>query len=277
MGAGSMPMAGIMVTSSQPLERESRRHRRQSGTATAVGTPRPRPDPQRPPIGIVAALPGEMKVLRRAKAWWGAATPAVLHSGMGLDAAAAAAEALADQGVAGLVSFGCAGAISPDLACGALLLPDAVEHAGAGRYLADRAWHSALGRALRGSITYVTGPLVSVDRMLASVADKREAYAATGALAVDMESAAVASVASRHRLPFIAVRVVLDDARQVIPSAVTAALDDRGQVALSRLAMAFLFRPTEVLELFGLARAARIADRMLSAVCRLAGPRLGLP
>lgn len=247
------------------------------GTSAALGSPQSGTDPQQLPIGIVAALPGEMKVLRRAKAWWGAATPEVLLSGMGPQAAAAAAEALANQGVAGLVSFGCAGAISPELECGALVLPDAIDHATAGRYPTDHDWLSALARTLSGSMPYVSGLLVSVDRMLASAADKRKAYAATGALAVDMESAAVGSVAGRHRLPFIAVRVVLDDARQIIPSAVTAAIDDRGQVAFSRLAMAFLSRPAEVFDLLGLARSARAADRTLSAVCRLAGPRLGLP
>ena len=227
-------------------------------------------------IGVIAALPGEAKSLRKSTAHWGGSSPEVALSGIGPRAAGAAAEKLAWAGAAGLVSFGYAGALKPALRSGTLILPDEIIDADGTRYSTDGAWLSALAAAISPDVPVVTGPLLSVAHMLASAEDKRAAHAATGAVAVDMESAAIAAVAGRMGLPFIAVRAVLDEAAHAVPSAVLAAVDESGTVGLGRLVLALLARRREIATLIPLARAARASNHTLAAVCRLGGPRFGL-
>lgn len=227
-------------------------------------------------IGVVAALPGEAKSIRKSRAQWGGGSPEVALSGVGQRAAGAAAERLARSGAAGLVSFGYAGALNPGLRSGTLILPaDVIEPDGT-LHRADSGWLAALAAALAPDLPLATGALLSTPHLLASAEDKRAAHAATGAVAVDMETAAIAAAARRHGLPFIAVRAVLDEANQTVPSAVVAAVDDRGTVGLGRLMLALLARRREIPSLIPLARAARLSDRTLLAVCRLGGPRFGL-
>jgi adenosylhomocysteine nucleosidase len=227
-------------------------------------------------IGVIAALPGEAKSLRKSTAHWGGSSPEVALSGIGPQAAGAAAEQLAWSGAAGLVSFGYAGALKPDLKSGTLILPDEILEADGTRHRTDTTWLAALVAAIAPDVAVVTGALLSMPRMLTSAEDKYAAHAATGALAVDMESAAIAAAAERHNVPFIAVRAVLDEADHTVPSAVLAAVDETGTVGLGRLILALLARRREIATLIPLARAARASNQTLMAVCRLGGPRFGL-
>ena len=72
------------------------------------------------------------------------------------------------------------------------------------------------------------GKLLTSSRALASAAAKAAAFRETGAAAVDMESLAIAEVARSHELPFIAVRVIVDTAADIVPQAVIAASDSWG-------------------------------------------------
>lgn len=229
------------------------------------------------PVGIVAALREERRLVARAERLWQGGRPEIVLSGMGPSRSAAAAEALADRHVAGLVSFGYAGGIAAKLKPGILLIPETVDTVEGSRYRADHGWMQSLESVLHRGVPIVRGALLSVDRILATDADKRQAHLATGALAADMESAAVARVAARRGLPFVALRVVVDAIGHAVPGSVIDALDAEGRIAMSRLAFALVRRPGDVRAVVGLARAARAADRTLSAVCRLVGPRFGFP
>jgi adenosylhomocysteine nucleosidase len=227
-------------------------------------------------IGVIAALPGEARSLRKSTAHWGGSSPEVALSGIGPQAAGAAAEQLARSGAAGLVSFGYAGALKPALRSGSLVLPDAIVQADETRHETDSAWLAALIAAIAPDVAVVSGTLLSMPHMLTSAEDKHAAHIATGAVAVDMESAAIAATAERHGLPFIAVRAVLDEADHTVPSAILAAVDESGTVGLGRLVLALLARRREIATLISLARAARASNQTLMAVCRLGGPRFGL-
>jgi hopanoid-associated phosphorylase len=255
----------------EPRPRSARQHPsglplvRLTGTGHHTGT-----------IGVIAALPGEAKSLRKSTAHWGGSSPEVALSGIGPQAAGAAAEHLARSGAAGLVSFGYAGALKPALRSGTLILPDEILAADGTRHRTDSAWAAALAAAIAPDVAVVTGPLLSMPHMLTSAEDKHAAHVATGALAVDMESAAIAAAAERYGLPFIVVRAVLDEADHTVPSAILAAVDASGTVGLGRLVLALLARRREIATLIPLARAARASNQTLLAVCRLGGPRFGL-
>jgi adenosylhomocysteine nucleosidase len=99
-------------------------------------------------------------------------------------------------------------------------------------------------------------------------ADKRAARRATGACAVDMESSAIAQVAEAHGVPFIAVRVIVDTARDGIPQAVAGA-SRAGKLRMGRLIFGLMRSPLEIASLLRLARRYRVALRSLRAVAAL--------
>jgi len=113
-----------------------------------------------------------------------------------------------------------------------------------------------------------SGKLLTTPRAIGSVTDKAELFRSTGAVAVDMESLAVGEVAERHRLPFIAVRVVVDSATDVLPRAVTAAADNEGHLQIWRLIGTLALAPNELAPLIRLARRYRAANRSLAAIAR---------
>ena len=245
-------------------------------------------------IGVVAALAAEGRALRGGESGRLLEKTLLQVSGVGAAAATRAAESLVRRGARALISWGVAGALDPALAPGAICLPAVVlERAGnegdGTRLPTHAAWRATLAAALRtrGLLTaraaaagvvaaraVTAGPLLTegtllsgVSEALSSVATKRAAHAATGAVAVDMESAAVARVAEREGLPFVVLRVIVDTAADEIPGSIVNA-SRAGRVRLLELAGSLLLAPAEILPLLRLAGRYRIGLAQLRAVAR---------
>jgi adenosylhomocysteine nucleosidase len=214
--------------------------------------------------GVVAALAAEARPLARA------AQVQVTVAGVGAAAAEAGGRRLLNAGVGALVSWGVAAGLDPRLPPGALLLPTQVAD-GPRTWPVDAAWH----RALQEALTCHTGTLVSAPSLLVGPADK-QLLARGGALAADMESAALARLADQARVPFIIVRAVADPASMALPRAVAAALDG-GRLRSGRLAAGLLAAPAQWGAVYRLARAFGCARRSLYLAAQVAGPRLGCP
>jgi adenosylhomocysteine nucleosidase len=223
------------------------------------------------PIGIVSALAAEARTLGPA-----ARQGAELHrladgallavSGIGEGAAAAAARRLVLAGATALVSFGMAGGLDPALICGAVLLPEeVVAHDGAAVSATATEWRQRLRAALPAAFIACGGRLLTSERPVATPDAKASAWRESRAAAVDMESAAIAQVARQARLPFIALRVIVDTASDQLPAAVIAA-SSGGQLRLGRLFAALLRAPSDVGGLIRLSARYRIAMRVLAAV-----------
>jgi len=187
-------------------------------------------------------------------------------TGMGNSAAAAGSRALIEAGATALASWGMAGGLDPTLDAGAILLPTEVLGLEGRTFNTARAWRDRLSGAVAALAPVRSGRLVTRARAIGSVADKAELFRNTGAAAVDMESAAVGEVAERHQLPFIAVRVIVDSAVDVLPRAVTAAADNEGHLQIWRLIGALALAPNELAPLLRLARRYRAANRSLAAI-----------
>jgi len=141
-------------------------------------------------LGIVCALGAERPR--------GAADVAVAVGGVGRANAARAAENLAAaHQLTALISFGFAGALVPELRVGDVVVDTCVPE-----------WQALVkGPAGRRSRL---GRIVTVDRVVRDAAARRQLARETGALAVDMESDAVAAVAAARGLPFAAIRGITD-------------------------------------------------------------------
>src|ERR1700741_5397394 len=105
-----------------------------------------------------------------------------------------------------------AGRLVPALLTGTLLLPSEVVSPEGEVFPTTRDWRERLCTALAASRPVCVGRLLTCREPIGPPADKAIAFRQTAAAAVDMESFAVAEVAARGGLPFIAVRAIVDAA-----------------------------------------------------------------
>jgi hypothetical protein len=111
--------------------------------------------------------------------------------------------------------------------------------------------------------------------MLADAAAKREAQAATGAIAVDMESHIAAAVAARHDLPFAIARVVSDAANRSLPKAAQAGMAPDGSMDIGAVLWALARDPRQLPPLIRVGREAETAFQALRRGRDLLGPGIG--
>jgi adenosylhomocysteine nucleosidase len=160
-----------------------------------------------------------------------------------------------------VVSAGSCGALVPALSrAGALVLPEIVLPPDGPALTVDRAGHArALAAAAHAGLVPATGPLATVQ----DVVDTPEAKAAlarrTGALAVDMESAAIVAAAQRRGLAAIVVRGVSDTADQPVPRELAALAAAGTQPRPAQAARVVLRRPALLREAWALWRGTRLA------------------
>lgn len=211
--------------------------------------------------GVVAALDWEAAVFSA-----GAAGDTVLlieTTGPGPAAAAAGAERLLALGANLLISWGTAGGLVA-AAPGEIVLPCMVRDESGREFEIDVGLADSLARAFGEIAPIHRGPLVSVATPLASVADKLALARASGAIAVDMESAAIAQVAADAGLPLVVVRVVIDRSDRSVPAAAIAAMDGP-RTRPGRVLGGLLKSPMDTGAIIALGLAARRARRTLAA------------
>lgn len=203
----------------------------------------------------------------------------------GADAARAAAQArqLVDEGCRALLSFGMAGALSPALAAGDVVVAESVAGPGGARYETTAGWRNDLLRHLatvdKGAprLAAVTvGIVAGVDKPVSTPARKRYLYQQTAAEAVDMESHAVAAVADEAGVPFLVVRAVADTAHRRIPAWVMRGIAPDGDIRLAPIVLGLMLRPWDVPGLIGLAADNEKALDSLRRVALRAGAGFGL-
>lgn len=121
-----------------------------------------------------------------------------------------------------VVGAGVCGALEPALRLGDLVLPaEAVAPEGARESLALDERLCDLARRFaeaHGGSARIGDRIVSVERIASTPADKRELARRFRASAVDQETFAWARVARQAGIPFVAVRVVLDEAGEPLAS-----------------------------------------------------------
>lgn len=157
-----------------------------------------------------------------------------------------------------VVSAGACGALAPELAVGALVVPETVI-ALDGRRLATA--------AVPGLVRQ--GALVSSPRVLEDAAAKSRLWLTSGALAVDMESAAILAWAAGHGLPAAVVRGVSDPAGRGVPADLARVVQDDGRVRPLRAVSAVLARPRALADAMALrAGAAAALQTVATALAR---------
>jgi hopanoid-associated phosphorylase len=137
--------------------------------------------------------------------------------------------------IRGVVSFGVAGGLDPDLKSGAVVVATEVV-AGNSRWSASEALSDELiAGAGVGRQKVFRGGLVGVEKVVTGQAGKAALRSEFGAAAVDMESHIAAEFAAMAGLPFAALRVVSDPAHRALPEIATTAIKPNGDVDLRKV------------------------------------------
>ena len=225
-------------------------------------------------IGLVAALEAEAKAVTGQGPWergegcrfrrfprteTDSAGLMVAHSGVGPENAERASRCLIREGVSALGVSGVSGGLDPELVSGDLILADAVIQAGGERF--RKVWKeragfaaTAYGALMARGVAVYRGPVISVERPVLSLADKASLFVESKALAVDMESAAVAAIARTAGRPFFAIRVVCDPASRSISEDLFGCLDHKGDLRPFHLLKVVLRYPAMISELLRMKR-----------------------
>lgn len=185
----------------------------------------------------------------------------------------AALRAAIARGASGIISFGIAGGLAPNLVAGDCVVASGVRN-GDDVLATDRAW----ARNLLGAIPdAIHAEIVGVDAPLMDPLEKRTVHIQTGAVAVDMESHIAAKIAFEHRIPFAACRIIVDAAHRMLPPAAAVGLREDGTPDVLAVFRSVLQKPSQLPGLIRTALDARIAWRALRLGREQLGAGLGFP
>jgi adenosylhomocysteine nucleosidase len=201
--------------------------------------------------GILVALPEELRTLTKSRIQQGecfamSENTLITLTGSGPTNAANGAQNLLSQGATQLISWGCAGALAPHLNAGDLLIPDSVLTQDNTLLATHKLWSQQVITLLDNSITYTESKLLESATVISLAQDKNQQYLQTQAVAVDMESAAVARFANQQQIPFIAIRSIVDPAALDLPKAIDYAMNDKGVVSIGKLLLFLCRHPGEL-------------------------------
>lgn len=230
------------------------------------------------PVGVVTGLASEARAARViAENLKGAAPePIISCAGASPRRAQREARALLSGGARALVSFGVAGGLRPTLAVGSLIIGEEVFTPEHHLLPGSTSWRVALETAARESgLKISSGRIAGSNRVVAHAEAKAALHGLSGALAVDMESHAVAAVAWEAKVPFLALRAILDDAESTLPSIVRGSIDRNGKPRKALVALRLAVTPWNTGALRRLERDSRAAHQALRGLTPLASVLFG--
>lgn len=218
-------------------------------------------------IGLVVALPSEARALIGRGRWQHAEGHLfrrshlnnrthliVVRSGLGMENAFLASQWLIAEGVVALGVSGVSGGLDPGLEPGDMVLADSIIQENGDT--CQQIWEGnskfveiSYAALIAEGIPVYRGPIITVQKAVLSARNKQALFTKTNALAVDMESAAVAAAANNAGLPFFALRTVCDAAACSIPVEIFDCLNQAGRVQPLHLCRTLLLRPTLISDL----------------------------
>jgi len=221
--------------------------------------------------GILVALPEELRTLTKSRLEQGecthvASNTLVILSGTGPDNASVAAQKLIENGANQLISWGCAGALAPFLKAGDLLIPTVILTEDNQQLETRRDWARKIINTLEQAIRCYDGWLFESRSVIPLAQDKMQQHQKTQALAVDMESAALARVAQQAGIPFVAIRSIVDPADLDLPKAISHAMTKKGAISIAKLMLYLCCHPTELPRLIQLGLHFNSASKTLKHV-----------
>jgi len=172
--------------------------------------------------------------------------------------------------VTAIISIGIAGALAPDLGVGDVVIAERVVTAN-NAFETDAKWTARLAGALPNARI---GALLGRGAIAESAEIKAMLRESTGADAVDMESHLAARAAIERGVPFAALRVISDAADHSLPPAALVAMKSDGSIALGRVLLSVLRKPSQIPALIRTGRESEKAFAALERCMAVLGPNL---
>lgn len=236
--------------------------------------PQTKPDYAHADIGIVCALPLELepflKRCQKVATYTGGDFTfkggrydniriAVVECGMGYARARRASEALIEgHSPSWLLSCGLAGALLPQMKRGQIVMANEIVDQHGQHFAIDLKATTNEAQGL-----YV-GRLLTADDIVRTVAEKHALHEQHGAIAVDMETLAVAQVARERHARFMSIRAISDDMSADLPSEVLSVMGGSGAVRVGAVLGALWKRPSSMKDMLQLRDHAEAAAKSLA-------------
>ena len=225
-------------------------------------------------IGIVCALPVEMAAFldrcNRVKKYTGGnfvfrgglydnIRIAVVQSGMGFAKARRATQALVDaHSPVWILSAGFSGALLPEMKVGHIVMADSIVDTFGHELKVDLNMPADPNTGLHA------GRIVTADNMVRLVSEKQALAEKHNAIAVDMESLAVAQICRETGTPFLAVRVISDDMSTDLPPEILSVIGSSGTIRMGAAIGSLWKRPGSFKDMWHLREKARKAAEKLA-------------
>lgn len=177
----------------------------------------------------------------------------------------------AQQGARGIVSFGVAGALDPELSTGTIWIGSEIESQNE-RFTTDGKWLDAICTRLPDAQPV---RVLASDTAITSSREKAALYQDTRCRIVDMESHVAGRVAAKLELPLAVIRVVSDTASRDLPPAALVGMRPDGRTDLPAVLRSLAVKPLQLPALIQLAADTGKARSALLRCVRLLGPGLG--
>lgn len=232
-------------------------------------------DAARADVGIVCSLPIEIAEFlgrcQRLKTYSGGQFKfvgglcgdiriAIVEAGMGPARATRATHALLDaHQPRWIVSTGFAGALNTDLKRGHIVVANEIVGLNGEPLQID------LGMASDPASGLHVGRTLTVDKMIRTTEEKRALAAQTGAIAVDMETLAVATVCRQTKTRFMAVRAISDDLSADLPPEILSLVGDTGAVRFGAVIGSLWKRPSSIKDMWRMREHAMDASEKLAS------------
>lgn len=193
--------------------------------------------------------------------YWNDLRIVVVVGGVGERRAKAATHALIDAvSPSWILSVGLSGALVESLQIGDVILGNGfIRKNGREEILQDFDFPDDLEKRL------FVGKLCTADHIVRAREDKRELHERTKALAVDMESFAVAKTTRDRGVGLMAIRAISDDVSRDLPKEILAIFGPKGTIRTGALVGTILKRPGSVKDLWAIRENAVLAAKNLAA------------
>jgi adenosylhomocysteine nucleosidase len=194
----------------------------------------------------------------------------VVLSGAGRNKAAAATEILIDgHRPQRVISAGFAGGLDPSMKRNDILIADRLLDASGAEMPVELPAGLA---ALAGQSGVRRGTLLTGDRIIRLPSEKQQLFGRSGAMAVDMETLAVAEVCRRRNVAFSSIRVINDTADEALPDDMEHLLAQKTEAARLGAALGAVWRrPGSAKDMYQLRENALVASGRLADFFAQAG------
>ena len=198
--------------------------------------------------------------------------PILRCSGAQSERAGVFAQRLIDEGCNGLLSFGMAGGLREDLQPGNIIIASMVYGPEGKVFETSNLWRNRLNSLTNTDDSITIAPIIGVNEVISSSKAKKKLGLTSKAVAVDMESHIVGSVANKAGIPFMVIRAVIDPVGCSIPNWVLKNISEQGTPQYGAILAGLATHPWDFNKLVQLNRNSSLALSSLRSIANRLGP-----